>query len=117
MGDTRDPEEIAKADPEDLTNEELMITVGAFAQQKGEATAVQGLVAESKETRQSGLLPALRDTLARARKRLSLNAVEKRKSSIDERAEKREEHLRDYMREATARFDDPTENTAEWGIW
>lgn len=111
MGDTRDPEEIAKADVETLSNEELMVAIGAYAQQKGEATAVQDLVAESKETRQSGPLPALRDTLPRAHKRLSLDAVEERKSSIDERAEQRDEKLDEYLTEATARFDDPSEDT------
>ena len=108
------PRRLVAPTPDELTDKELMLAIGAFAQRKGEAEARREHIAACADRRRSGLLPALRNAVEVAGARPSRRRVEDMETTVDATVEEREEDFSEYLTEATARFD-PNE-TANWGF-
>ena len=94
-------EEIADADLGDLSDEELMLAIGAYAQRKGEAEARREHVGACVNRRRSGLRP-LWNVVRVTSWRLSLRYVESMGTSATETAAERNNEFQDYLTEATA---------------
>jgi hypothetical protein len=115
--DRRDPAAIADSPPEELSQKELMLAIGAYAERKGEAEALHEHISDCAERRRSGLLPTLRSVVKSASARLSRRHVESREAAVEEKVEECSDDFDEYLAEASDRFDRSLDPEDDPGFW